>query len=165
MNKLTLISGLAALFISLPSSAFLNLGSKSDNNIDTDSIKSLASSLTSQVTSQQDSPLVSALTSQLNLSPEQATGGAGALLALATNSLSGKQSDELSGLIPGMSKLQNAVPGLLGMADNMSSVTGIFNQLGLDSGMVSQFAPVLLQYLNGQGASSSLLSSLGSLWQ
>ncbi len=165
MNKLTLISGLAALIISLPSSAFFGFGSKSENKIDTESIKSLAGSLTSQVSSQQDSPLVSALTSQLDVSPEQATGGAGALLALATNSLSGEQSNELSGLIPGMSQLQESVPGLLGMADNMSAVTDIFSQLGLDSSMISQFAPIILQYLTGQGASSGLLGSLGSLWQ
>ncbi|MEK6212827.1 MAG: DUF2780 domain-containing protein, partial [Vibrio fluvialis] len=39
-----------------------------------------------------------------------------------------------------------------------------FEQLGLDSSMVSQFAPLLLQYLTGQGASEGLLSSLSSLW-
>ncbi len=166
MNKLTLISGLAALLISLPSSAFFDFfGSKSDNKVDTEAIKSIAGSLTSQVSSQQDSPLVSALTSQLDVSPEQATGGAGALLALATNSLSGKQSSELSGLIPGMSQLQESVPGLLGMADNMSAVSDIFSQLGLDASMISQFAPIILQYLTSQGASSGLLGSLGSLWQ
>ncbi len=165
MNKLTLISGLAALFISLPSSAFFGFGSKSDSKIDTDTIKSISDSLTSQVSSQQNSPLVSALTGQLDVSPEQATGGAGALLALATNSLSGEQSGELGNLIPGMSQLQESVPGLLGMANNMSAVTDIFSQLGLDASMISQFAPIILQYLTGQGASSGLLSSLGSIWQ
>ncbi len=165
MNKLTLVSGLAALFISLPSSAFFGFGSKSEDKADTGTLKSLTDTLTSQVSNQQSSPLVNALTSQLNVSPEQATGGAGALLALASNSLSKEQSSELSGLIPGMSELQNSTPGLLSMANNMGAVTNIFGKLGLDASTVNQFAPVILEYLTGQGASSGLLSSLTSLWK
>jgi hypothetical protein len=108
--------------------------------------------------------LVDALASQLNVSPEQATGGAGALLALASNSLSGSESSELGNLLPGLSNLQGSVPGLMSMASDMGAVSDIFAKLGLDPSMVSQFAPIILQYLTGQGASSGLLGSLGSLW-
>jgi hypothetical protein len=34
----------------------------------------------------------------------------------------------------------------------------------MDSSMVSQFAPLILQYLGQQGAGGSALQSLGSLW-
>ena len=36
--------------------------------------------------------------------------------------------------------------------------------LGMDSGMIGQFAPLLLQYFGQQGVGASLLSSLGGVW-
>lgn len=167
MKRLTLLAGLTTLVFSLPSHAIFGLGSDSDKKIDlnSDTVKSLTGVLSSEVSKQETSPIVDALTSQLNITPEQATGGAGALLALASNSLSGSESSELGDLIPGMSNLQNSVPGLLSMANNMGAVNDIFGKLGLDPSMISQFAPVILQYLTGQGASSGLLGSLGSLWK
>ncbi|UGA55078.1 DUF2780 domain-containing protein [Vibrio sp. VB16] len=165
MKKITLLAALTTLIVSMPSHALFGLGSDSDTKLDTDAIKSMAGSLSTEASKQESSPLLDALTSQLNVSPEQASGGAGALLALASSSLSGSESSELSNLIPGMSSLSSAAPGLLNMAGDMGAVTDIFTKLGLDPSMVSQFAPVILEYLTGQGASSGLLSSLGSLWK
>ena len=34
----------------------------------------------------------------------------------------------------------------------------------MDTGMIGQFAPLLLQYLGQQGIAGSLLQNLGSLW-
>ncbi|WP_237667827.1 DUF2780 domain-containing protein, partial [Vibrio sp. V42_P2S4T144] len=48
--------------------------------------------------------------------------------------------------------------------ENISAVKSAFDTLGLDPSMISQFAPVILDYLNKQGASEGLLSSLGGLW-
>ena len=90
--------------------------------------------------------LLSALTSQLNITPEQAVGGTGAMLGLAKNKLSGND----------YSQLGNSVPGLDQLSGN--------NALGMDSGMIGQFAPVILQYLGGQGASSSVLGKLAQAW-
>jgi len=165
VNKIKLITVAATLLISMPSHALFGLGSDSDTKIDTDAAKSLASGLIGEATQQDSSSIISTLTNQLNVSPEQATGGAGALLALASNSLSSSESSELSSLIPGMSSLTGSATGLLGMANNMSAVTDMFAKLGLDASMVTEYAPVLLEYLTQQGASSGLLSSLGSLWQ
>jgi len=36
--------------------------------------------------------------------------------------------------------------------------------LGMDTGMIGQFAPLILQYLGQQGIAGSLLQNLGSLW-
>lgn len=164
MKSVSSLLTLTALCLSSPSYALFGLGSDSDKKLDTSTLTSLAGTLTSQVETQNNSPIVDMLSSQLGVSPQQATGGAGALLALASNSLSDSNSSELSSLIPGMSSLQNSAPGLMGMATNLTAVNGIFSNLGLDPAMVSQFAPLILKYLTSQGASSGLLGSLGSLW-
>ncbi|MDT1000349.1 DUF2780 domain-containing protein, partial [Pseudomonas aeruginosa] len=46
--------------------------------------------------------LLTALTSQLNITPEQAVGGTGAMLGLAKNKLSGNDFSQLSSTVPGL---------------------------------------------------------------
>ncbi|MFN1551452.1 DUF2780 domain-containing protein [Vibrio natriegens] len=113
--------------------------------------------------STESSPLTELLTSQLPVSTEQAAGGSSALLALAQSQLSGENSRELESLIPGLSNLSGA-QSLLGNVESLSAVQSAFDTLGLDASMISQFAPVILQYLNEQGASTGLLDSLTGLW-
>ncbi|MDP5255603.1 MULTISPECIES: DUF2780 domain-containing protein [unclassified Vibrio] len=160
---------LSALVISLPSYALFGFGDDSDSEKSSNSLSSIASAASSlsasSVNTQSNSPVVEALTSQLDVSSAQATAGSGALFALASSQLSAENSSELSSLVPGLSSLQSSVPGLSSMATSMGSVTQIFESLGMDASMVSQYAPVLLQYLSNQGASSGLMSSLSSLWQ
>ncbi len=165
MKAITTLLGTLALIISFPSQAIFGLGSDSDKSTDTSSLSAITETLTSQVSSQSESPLIGMLTNQLGVSPTQATSGAGAMLALASNSLSGDNTSELSQLIPGMSSLQSSTPGLLSMATNMRAVNDVFSTLGLDPSMIAQFAPVILNYLTKQGASSGLLGSLSNLWQ
>ncbi|ODY78324.1 DUF2780 domain-containing protein [Vibrio parahaemolyticus] len=109
------------------------------------------------------SPLTELLTSQLPVSTEQAVGGSSALIALAQSQLSQQNSTELQSLIPGLSNLKGA-QSLLGNIESLSAVQSAFNALGLDPSMISQFAPVILGYLNEQGASEGLLKSLSGLW-
>ncbi|ALR16628.1 DUF2780 domain-containing protein [Vibrio natriegens] len=113
--------------------------------------------------STESSPLTELLTSQLPVSTEQAAGGSSALLALAQSQLSGENSSELASLIPGLSSLSGA-QSLLGNVESLSAVQSAFDTLGLDASMISQFAPVILQYLSEQGASTGLLDSLTGLW-
>ena len=125
--------------------------------------------------------LLGALT-QLNITPEQAVGGAGAMLGLAKNQLSSTDYSELAKSVPGIDSLSGggelgALAGLLGASgkaaglDNAlgnvkdtNDLNNAFSALGMDSGMVGQFAPILLQYLGQQGVGGSLLQSLGSIW-
>lgn len=100
--------------------------------------------------STESSPLTELLTSQLPVSTEQAAGGSSALLALAQSQLSGENSSELESLIPGLSSLSGA-QSLLGNVESLSAVQSAFDTLGLDASMISQFAPVILQYLNEPG--------------
>ncbi|HCG8412269.1 TPA: DUF2780 domain-containing protein [Vibrio parahaemolyticus] len=119
--------------------------------------------MVSQGLNAESSPLTELLTSQLPVSTEQATGGSSALIALAQSQLSQQNSTELQSLIHGLSNLKGA-QSLLGNIESLSAVQSAFNALGLDPSMISQFAPVILGYLNEQGASEGLLKSLSGLW-
>ncbi|MNT30570.1 hypothetical protein D3C72_1663730 [compost metagenome] len=47
----------------------------------------------------------------------------------------------------------------------MADVNQAFGSLGMDSGLIGRFAPLILSFLGQQGLAESLLQSLGSLWQ
>lgn len=126
--------------------------------------------------------LVTRLT-DLNVSSEQAVGGTSALLNLAKNQLPSTDYSQLLSSVPALANLSGgglgsqagAVSGLLGKSNplansaqsNMQSlgdVSNAFSGLGMDAGMVSQFAPVLLQFIGNQGVGQPLLGTLTSLW-
>ena len=129
----------------------------------------------------QTADLLSAL-SELNVTPEQAIGGAGAMLGLAKNQLSSTDYSELAKSVPGIDILSGggelgALAGLLGSSGNAAGLgnalgavknttdlSSAFSALGMDAGMIGQFAPVLLQYFGQQGVGGSLLNSLGGIW-
>ena len=129
--------------------------------------------------------LLNTLGSELKITPEQAIGGAGAMLGLARNNLSGDEYGQLTKAVPGLDLLSgaNALGGLgqllgddksaslwgnaLGNeneVENRSDLDSPFKALGMDTGMIGQFAPLILQYLGQQGVAASLLQNLGSLW-
>jgi hypothetical protein len=112
---------------------------------------------------QQSSTLADAIQQSTNVTSEQALGGVGSLLALAQNNLGESQNSELAGLIPGYDSLQST--GLTAMIANNETVKSAFTALGMDPSLISTFVPIILQTLQSQGASSSLLSSLGTIWQ
>lgn len=126
--------------------------------------------------------LLSAL-SALDLTPQQAVGGTSAMLGLAKNQLSSTDYSELAKEVPGIDQLSGgagslaALSGLLGSSGksaglenalgnvkDTNDLNNAFGALGMDSGMIGQFAPILLQYLGQQGVGGSLLQSLGSIW-
>lgn len=98
-----------------------------------------------------------------NVTTEQAVGGVGSLLALAQNSVSTEQSTELAGLIPGYEALNST--GLSSLITSSGALDSAFTALGLDPSLVSVFAPVMLNTLQSQGASSTLINSLGAIWE
>lgn len=130
--------------------------------------------------------LLNTLGSQLDITPEQAVGGAGAMLGLARNQLSGEDFSELSKNVPGLSQIagnsaigglnglggllgagsdKNALlDGLLGNVKDTNDLNNAFSALGMDTGMIGVFAPVILQYLGQQGVAGSLLQNLGGIW-
>jgi len=131
--------------------------------------------------------LLNTLGSELNITPEQAVGGAGAMLGLARNNLSSDDYGQLTKAVPGLDLLSgaNALGGLSGLGEllgnnsenqsalskalgndveNRTDLDTAFKALGMDTGMIGQFAPLILQYLGQQGIAGSLLQNLGSLW-
>ncbi len=123
--------------------------------------------------------LIGQLTKSLNVTPAQASGGAGALFGLAKTKLSpvdfGKVASCVPGIdgliksapaassskgipgIPGLSNLGSALPGSVG---GLASVAGSFQKLGLSPGMAGKFVPVLTSFVQAKGGSgvASLLS-------
>ena len=119
----------------------------------------------------------------LGVTPQQAVGGTSAMLGLAKNQLSSTDYSQLAKEVPGIDKLSGgsgnlaALSGLLGSSGksaglenalgnvkDTNDLNNAFSALGMDSGMIGQFAPVILQYLGQQGVGGSLLGSLGSIW-
>lgn len=112
--------------------------------------------------------LVQSLTSDLGVNPKQAMGGSAALLSMAKSQLSEEQFSAITSKVPGLSGLMGAGGGLgssmLSKISSMEGVSNAFSSLGLSPDLITQFAPILLQFLGGKGVSPDLLSSLGGLW-
>ncbi len=135
--------------------------------------------------------LLNSLGTTLNVTPEQAVGGTGALLGLAKNKLAGNDYSQLTKSVPGLDQLagtgalsslgslnglgsvlgnsgksadSSVLNSALGNVQSMGDVNKAFTALGMDSSMVSQFVPVILQYLGQQGAGGSALQSLSGIW-
>ncbi|MDE3736485.1 MULTISPECIES: DUF2780 domain-containing protein [Pseudomonas] len=138
--------------------------------------------------------LLEQLGGQLQITPEQAIGGAAALFGLARNNLPADQFAQLDQAVPGVGMLTDpntqgllsSLGGLLGQQagsiaggglgnqagvlagqpmNNMADVSQAFGSLGMDSGLIGQFAPLILSFLGQQGLADSLLQSLGNLWK
>jgi len=123
--------------------------------------------------------LVDTLVQQLGVSSEQAEGGSGALFQMAKGNMSGSDFNQVSQSVPEMDGLLAAAPqaqpasetgsllsGLAAASGNSSlinaaSLADTFKQLNLSEGMVSQFTPVVLDYVkkNGGEVASNLLKA------
>jgi hypothetical protein len=137
-----------------------------------------------------DPGLVGMLTKQLGVTPQQATGGAGAIFSLAKNNLSSADFSKIASAVPGMGSFLNAAPkpqndatssaassaasalGPLaggasgGAAANATGLLGLgssFKSLGLSPEMATKFAPVIQQYLasKGGGVASIFSKAIG----
>ena len=135
--------------------------------------------------------LLNTLGTSLNITPEQAVGGTGALLGLAKNKLAGNDYSQLTKSVPGLDQLagtsalgslgslnglgnmlgnsgksaeSSVLHSALGNVQSMGDVNEAFAALGMDSSMVSQFVPVILRYLGQQGAGGTALQSLSGIW-
>lgn len=109
-----------------------------------------------------NSDLLNSLTSQLGVTESQAAGGTGALLAMASQNLSDKDSSLLNSIIPA----ELSSPLTSQMFNQITDIAGVqqaFSALGLDVSMVQQFAPIIIQYLTANGG-SSLVDSLTKIW-
>jgi hypothetical protein len=116
--------------------------------------------------------LVGAITKELGVTPQQAQGGAGALLGLAKSQLKPEEFSEVASALPGTDRLLSAAPavtgaaaglaGIGGGAMGLASLAGSFNKLGLSPDMAGKMAPILTKFVQDKGASqaASLLSGV-----
>ncbi len=114
--------------------------------------------------------LLDLITKQLGVSQEQAKGGSGLLLKLAKEKLGAGDFGKISEVIPGTDDMISAAPaqgvmagamsgfasklgGPAGQLGNIASLAGGFKELGLDSGMVAKFLPLVLSFAESKGGS------------
>lgn len=112
--------------------------------------------------------LIQQLVSTAGVSEAQAEGGSGLLLKLLQNKLPEADFSALSAVIPNAGGLLSAAPesgggGLMGVLSGLVSsfgggklgdLAGLaagFSRLDLDSGKITQFASVLLEYVQSKG--------------
>ena len=121
-----------------------------------------------------DSGLIGNLTSQLGITNQQATGGAGAIFDYAKQKLSPADYSTVSQSLPEADSLTKAAPknngmaamlgGNRGEAGGIASIAGRFSQLGLSPDMIGQFLPVVLDYAKSMGG-DTVSNLLGSVLQ
>lgn len=126
--------------------------------------------------------LVNILVQQLGITPQQATGGAGSIFSVAKQSMSSASFGQVSKAVPGMNQLLTAAPALGGSTGasslmgsvasalgggsnlgNMATLASSFQSLGMGSGMMGQFIPVILQYIQARGGSTTMGLLQGAL--
>lgn len=131
----------------------------------------------SQTSKNPNPDLVSRLTKQLNVTPQQATGGAGAIFGLAKSRLSPTEFSKVAAAVPGMNGFLRAAPAATGGSSplgslgamapgglsGLTSLTGSFQSLGLSPAMAGQFVPVLENYISSKGGSSVASLFTGAL--
>ncbi|WP_299687417.1 DUF2780 domain-containing protein [uncultured Vibrio sp.] len=137
--------------------------SNSDTNYSQLSQTALMAAINMWSQQNESTPLADTVADQASVTSDQAVGGIGSMLALAQNSLDTTDNNELASLIPGMSALEST--GLASALNSQDAVASAFEGLGMDSSMISTFAPIILQTLQSQGATSGLMNSLAAVWQ
>ncbi len=112
--------------------------------------------------------LLNLLTQNLGINEDQAKGGAGMLFNLAKEKLSGDEFSKVADAVPGMDNLLGAAPksggGIMGAIGgltsalggdsklgNLASLASGFSKLGLDSGMIGKFLPIILSFVQSKG--------------
>ncbi|MEZ9795126.1 DUF2780 domain-containing protein, partial [Vibrio splendidus] len=159
---ITMLSSLAVVSCASTSDSE-QTGSTSDTNYSQLSQTALMAAVNMWSQQNETTPLADTVADQASVTSDQAIGGIGSMLALAQNSLGTADNKELASLIPGMSSLEST--GLSSVLSSQGAVESAFAGLGMDSSMVTTFAPIILQALQSQGATSSLMDSLAAIWQ
>ena len=159
---ITVLSSLAVVSCASTSDSE-QTSSSSDTNYSQLSQTALMAAVNMWSQQNETTPLVDTVADQASVTSDQAVGGIGSMLALAQNSLGTVDNKELASLIPGMSSLEPT--GLSSLLNSQGAVESAFSGLGMDPSMVTTFAPIILQALQSQGATSGLMDSLAAVWQ
>ena len=125
-----------------------------------DQVKNMISNELSK-TSEND--LISSISKNMNITPTQATTGTATILQYAKNQISDTDYTNLLKDVPALGNLNTSslTDSLLNKISSAESVQTAFKTLGMDSNMVSQFVPLIIEYVQKVGGvdSSTLLTS------
>ena len=128
----------------------------------------------------QDLGLVDLLSSQLGITKDQASGGAGSIFQLAKQNLNGEDFSSVAKAVPGIDKMMGMAPKVeessstLGRISSMfgssskkvggiAGLTSSFEKLGLSGNMVDKFIPIILDYVNKNGGEKVMSLLKGAL--
>ena len=128
----------------------------------------------------QDLGLVDLLTSQLGISKDQASGGAGSIFQLAKQNLNGEDFSSVSKAVPGIDQMMGAAPKAEGSSSTLGGIssmfgssskklngiaglTSSFEKLGLSGNMVDKFIPIILDYVKNGGGENVMSLLKGAL--
>jgi hypothetical protein len=112
--------------------------------------------------------LVDQLVKNLGVSEEAAKGGSGLIFNMVKDKLGTGDFGKVAGALPGITDLMKAAPasggvlggigklasglgGGAGQLGNLASLAGGFSKLGLDSGMIGKFIPIILAFAQSKG--------------
>ena len=115
--------------------------------------------------------LIQQLVSSLGVNETAAKRGAGLIFQLAQSKLSTSEFSKVSGAIPNINDMIQAAPkdtGILGglgqlasgfggsasQLGTLASLAGGFSKLGMDSGMIGKFLPIILSFVGNKGGAS-----------
>jgi hypothetical protein len=124
-----------------------------------DSVKSISDSVADS--------LPGLLQSQLGIDKDQAEGGLGSLLSLASENLDATDLDKLKGMIPGADGYIEAAKklgALAGPLKNLDGLNSALAKLGISPDVVAKFVPTISDYLGklgGDDAMKLLQTALG----
>ena len=120
--------------------------------------------------------LVSMLTQNLGVTPQQAQGGAGAIFNYAKGRLSAGDFSQVAAAVPGMDSLLSAAPatgkpassltqlaGSAGPLGGLSSLADPFSKLGMNPDMVGKFVPEILSFVKSSGGEGVMKILQGAL--
>ena len=114
--------------------------------------------------------LIDDIVKSLGINEDQAKGGAGLLLKMAKDKLGADEFSEVENAIPETDDVIRSAPESSGIAStlgsiasslgaeklgNIASLSGGFSKLGLDSGMISKFAPIILSFVQSKGGDTA----------
>lgn len=113
-----------------------------------------------------DATLVQTLAQQLNVTPDQAAGGAGAIFNYAKSALPTNEYAKVESAVPEAAELVKKAPATDatsavgsavgktgGSAAGIASLGSSFQKLGLSTDMVGKFVPVVVDYVDKKGGS------------
>lgn len=125
-----------------------------------------ASELTGQTASSdsaQSASLVGTLMDSLGVTQSQAVGGTAALLNQAKSNMGGDDFSGLLSAVPELSSLMQSSGGVGSLLGNGASLAQQFGSLGMDSGMIGKFTPILLEFVQSEGGSELMKLLQGAL--